>query len=80
MSRVQPDLPNDEDWRKAQMITALDTTPNATDLRDLALKIEDLCRSHRAYSQAWRVIQNASDHLQAMANCCERNQISTGKK
>lgn len=51
---------------------------NADYLRDLALKMEDLCRSHPAYSQAWKVIQNASDHLQAMARCHEVNNLRPG--
>lgn len=48
-------------------------TSSAFQLRDLAQKIEDLCRSHPAYSMAWPVIQNASDHLQAKARVSETN-------
>lgn len=42
-------------------------------LRDLAAKIEDLARWHPAYSQAWQVINNCSDHLQALARIEEIN-------
>lgn len=45
-----------------------------SELRDLAAKIEELGRSHPAYSQAWHVIRNCSDHLRALAFIEETNQ------
>lgn len=48
-------------------------TPEAAQLRDLALKIEDLAREHQAYSLAWGAVQNLSDHLQAKARVIETN-------
>lgn len=46
-------------------------------LRDLAAKIEDLAREHPAYSQAWRVVNGCSDHLQALARIEELNKGQT---
>lgn len=43
-------------------------------LRDLARKIEDVCREHPCYSQAWEIVSNCSDHLRAVAFVNETNQ------
>mgnify|MGYP003396092909 FL=1 len=45
----------------------------ASDLRDLAKKIEDLARDHPAYSKAHPAVQNCCDHLSAIARCEEAN-------
>lgn len=42
-------------------------------LRDLAAKIEAMAKEHPGYSQAQPVIQNAVDHLSAVARCHECN-------
>ncbi len=42
-------------------------------LRDLAARIEDVARQHPAYSQAWQVVKNCSDHLCALAAVSEAN-------
>jgi acetate kinase len=41
------------------------------DLRDLADKIENLTRAHPAYQMAHRIVDNAVDHLIAIARTIE---------
>lgn len=44
----------------------------AQDLRDLAKKIEDLSRGHRAHSMAWDIVKNCTEHLCAVAQTIDR--------
>jgi hypothetical protein len=45
----------------------------AEDMRDLARRIEDLAREHRAHSMAWEIIRNCTHHLTAVARTMECN-------
>lgn len=49
-------------------------------LRDLAKKIDDLCRDHPAYSQAHQIVTNCTDHLCAVAATHEANLRNLGLK
>ncbi len=45
----------------------------AEDMRDLARRIEDLAREHRAHSMAWEIVRNCTHHLTAVARTMECN-------
>jgi len=47
--------------------------PPQKGLRDLALRIEKLCREHSCHSQAWPHVATLCDHLCAIAAIEELN-------